>query len=148
MSEGGLNDAIGILRNFTQVSIVEANKARNIEDDVITQLNSLRNDLNQKIKEIKSLSGDFKNNIEREKDNTKRVVDQLREALNLADSNPGAASGKNDPFIVRLSVERQVQKQIDEENYLHRVRLLSWDRRIQLMTCLGIPEHRRFRPRA
>ena len=121
MADGGLNDAISILRNYTQLSLAEANKARNIEDDVITHLSGLRNDLNQKIKEIKSLSGDFKNAVERERDNTKRVVDQLRDALNLVEQNPAAASGKNDPFIVRLAVERQVEKQIEEENYLHRV---------------------------
>lgn len=122
MSDGGLHDAIGILRGFTAVSVAESNKARTIQEDVIGQLTSLRNDLNQKIKEIKSLSGDFKNSVEKERDTTKRAVEQLRDALALSETNPAAASGKGDPFIVRLVVERQVEKQIDEENYLHRVR--------------------------
>ena len=52
------------------------------------------------------------------------MADQLREALALVETNPAAASGKNDPFIIRLAVERQVEKQIDEENYLHRVGIL------------------------
>lgn len=121
VSEGGINDALGILRGFAKVSVTESNRARDIEEDVIIQLNGLRNDLNNKMKEIKSLSGDFKNSVEREKDNTKRAVDHLRESLALSQSHPSAASGKFDPYIARLAVDRQVEKQIDEENYLHRV---------------------------
>jgi hypothetical protein len=121
--EGGLNDANRILRDFHKQSITEANKARDIEADVINQLSGLRADLAQKIKEIKSLSGDFKNNVEREKENTRKCVTQLEEALAMVDSDPSAVAGKGDPYVVRLGVERQVERQIDEENYLHRA---SW----------------------
>jgi len=121
MTEGGLNDANQILRNFHRQSVSEANKARDIESDVVTQLNGLRADLGQKIKEIKSLSGDFKNSVDKEKDHTRKAVNTLQEALAAVDSDPSAASGKDDPYIVRLNVEKQVERQIDEENYLHRV---------------------------
>lgn len=121
MSQGGLNEAITTLRAFHKISLTEADKSKNIEDDVITQLNGLRSDLSQKIKEIKSLAGDFKNSVEKERDGTKKAVDNLKDALAAAESDPGAASGKSDPFIVRLGVDRQVEKQIEEENYLHRV---------------------------
>lgn len=122
LTEGGLNDANRILRDFHKQAIVEANKARDIESDVINQLSGLRADLAQKIKEIKSLSGDFKNNVEKEKENTRKCVTMLEEALALVDSDPTAVAGKGDPYVVRLGVERQVERQIDEENYLHRVR--------------------------
>jgi hypothetical protein len=36
-------------------------------------------------------------------------------------TDASATSGKGDPFILRLHVEKQVEKQIEEENYLHRV---------------------------
>ncbi|KAH7393841.1 hypothetical protein DE146DRAFT_616455 [Phaeosphaeria sp. MPI-PUGE-AT-0046c] len=123
LTEGGLNDANRILRDFHKQAIVEANKARDIESDVINQLSGLRADLAQKIKEIKSLSGDFKNNVEKEKENTRKCVTALEEALALVDSDPTAVAGKGDPFVVRLGVERQVERQIDEENYLHRAYL-------------------------
>ena len=109
------------MRDFHKQAIVEANKARDIESDVINQLSGLRADLAQKIKEIKSLSGDFKNNVEKEKETTRKCVTALEEALALVDSDPNAVAGKGDPYVVRLGVERQVEKQIDEENYLHRV---------------------------
>ena len=122
LSDGGLSDANRFLRDFHKQAIVEANKARDIETDVINQLSGLRGDLAQKIKEIKSLSGDFKNNVEKEKELTRKCVAALEEALAVVDSDPGAIAGKGDPYVVRLGVERQVERQIDEENYLHRVR--------------------------
>jgi hypothetical protein len=88
-------------------------------------LSGLRADLAQKIKEIKSLSGDFKNNVEKEKETTRKCVTALEEALALVDSDPNAVAGKGDPYVVRLGVERQVERQIDEENYLHRVCLCA-----------------------
>lgn len=121
MSTHGLGEATKVLDEYHKRSIAEANKSREIENDVIGALTGLRADLGQKIKEIKSLSGDFKNSVEKEKDATRREVEKLQEALQLADREDGSAMGKGDPFVVKLGVDRAVEKQIDEENYLHRV---------------------------
>jgi hypothetical protein len=121
MTEGGLNDANRLLRDFHKQAIAEANKAKDVETEVINQLSGLRSDLNQKIKEIKALSGDFKNSVEKEKETTRKCVAALEESLALVDSDPAAIAGKGDPYVVRLGVDRQVERQIDEENYLHRV---------------------------
>ena len=86
----------------------------------------LRNDLQKKTKEIKNLGGDFKNTVEKEIDGTRRSVRNLHEALGLVDADASAISGKGDPFILRLNVEKQVEKQIEEENYLHRVSPLEY----------------------
>ena len=110
-----------ILRDYHKQAIAAGNKAKTIEEDIIVQLTGLRSDLQQKIKEIKNLAGDFKNNVDKETEGTRRAVRDLQEALGLVDLEPSATSGKGDPFIVRLGVERQVERQIDEENYLHRV---------------------------
>lgn len=123
MSEGGLNDAQRILQNYHRQAVAEANKAKDVENDVIGQLSGLRADLGQKIKEIKSLSGDFKNSVEKEKGNTRKAVAGLQDALATIDADPRALAGKEDPYIIRLSVDRQVERQVDEENYLHRVRI-------------------------
>ncbi|MCJ1249453.1 hypothetical protein MMC30_006677 [Trapelia coarctata] len=120
LTEGGLDEASQILKQYNKQAVAESNKARNIEEDVIVQLSGLRSDLQQKIKEIKSLSGDFKNAVDKETESTRKAVRALQEALVMAETDPSTTSGKNDPFIVRLSVERQVERQIDEENYLHR----------------------------
>lgn len=118
MSEGGISDALQVLREYHKQSITEANKAKSIEEDVILQLTGLRSDLSQKIKEIKSLSGDFKNSVDKETEGTRRAVRELQDSLATAGSDP-----KSDPYLVRLAVDRQVSRQLEEENYLHRVRL-------------------------
>jgi hypothetical protein len=121
LTEGGLNDANRILRDYHKQAITEANKSKEIENDVIAQLSGLRADLGQKIKEIKSLSGDFKNSVEKEKDHTRKAIATLQEALSVVDKDPHAFVGKEDPYIIKLNVDRQVERQVDEENYLHRV---------------------------
>ena len=136
MTEGGLNDANRILRDYHKQAITEANKAREIQNDVVAQLNGLRSDLGQKIKEIKSLSGDFKNNVEKEKEGTRKAVAALEEALAAVDLDPTAVTGKGDPFVVRLAVDRQIERQIDEENYLHRVSFPAPTTRFLVLTDL------------
>ncbi|KAJ5082844.1 hypothetical protein N7532_011887 [Penicillium argentinense] len=120
LQSGGLADATEILQNFHRQGYTEANKAVEVEIEVISQLTGLRSDLQKKTKEIKGLSGDFKNTVDKEIDGTRKAVRNLHESLGLVDTDPSATSGKGDPFLMRLSVEKQVEKQIEEENYLHR----------------------------
>lgn len=121
LREGGIGEATHILRDHHKQALAEGNKARDIENDVIIQLSGLRSDLSQKCKEIKGLAGDFKNTVDKETEATRKAVRDLQEALGLVDTESSATVGRGDPFIVRLRVERQVGRQIDEENYLHRV---------------------------
>lgn len=121
LKSGGLSDATDILRDFHRQGYLEANKAAEVESEVVNQLMGLRNDLQKKTKEIRGLSGDFRNSVEKEVDATRKTVRHLHEALGLVDTDPSATSGRGDPFIVRLGVDRQIEKQIEEENYLHRV---------------------------
>ena len=118
---GGIGDATKILHDYHKQTITEGNKAKSIEEEVINQLTNLRSDLGQKIKEIKGLSGDFKNNVGKETEGTRKAVRELSDALHTSESDPSSAVGKSDPFIVRLGVDRQLERQIEEENYLHRV---------------------------
>ena len=121
LKSGGLSDATDILRDFHRQGYLEANKAAEVESEVVNQLMGLRNDLQKKTKEIRSLSGDFRNSVDKEVEATRKTVRHLHETLGLVDSDSSATSGKGDPFIVRLGVDRQIEKQIEEENYLHRV---------------------------
>ncbi|PYH46812.1 SLM1 family PH domain-containing protein [Aspergillus saccharolyticus JOP 1030-1] len=120
LKSGGLADATEILRDFHRQGYMEATKAAEVESEVVNQLMGLRNDLQKKTKEIRGLSGDFRNSVDKEVDATRKAVRHLHEALGLVDTDPSATSGKGDPFIVRLSVDKQIEKQIEEENYLHR----------------------------
>lgn len=121
--DGGLDDALQVLRNYNKQAIAESNKAREIEEDVILALTGLRSDLHQKIKEIKNLSGDFKNSVDKEMDATRRAVNSLQEILGKTELDPALTTGKEDPYLLRLAVDRQLERQIDEENYLHQAYL-------------------------
>lgn len=121
LASGGLDDALQILRNYNKQAIAEANKAQEIEEDVILALTGLRSDLALKIKEIKSLSGDFKNSVDREMEATRRAVHQLQDVLGQSELDSSLITGKQDPYLLRLAVDRQLEKQLDEENYLHKV---------------------------
>jgi hypothetical protein len=121
MSSGIVDVALQIIRNYHKLAIIESTKARDIENDVILALVGLRSDLSQKIKEIKSLSGDFKNSVEKEMESTRKVVHALQDGLGQSDVDPSQGIGKQDPYLLKLAVDRQVEKQIDEENYLHQV---------------------------
>jgi hypothetical protein len=134
LKSGGLGDANEILRDFHRRAHDEAIKAAQVESEVINQLVGLRIDLQKKIKEIKALSGDFRNSVDKEVDVTRKSVRHLQEALGLVDEDPSATSGKGDPFIVRLNVEKQIEKQIEEENYLHRVCSVSFPHSL-VLTC-------------
>jgi hypothetical protein len=130
LQSSGLDDAVQVLRTYHKSSVMEANKSKEIENDVILALTGLRSDLNQKIKEIKNLSGDFKNSVEKEIENTRRAVNDLQEALGQSDVDTAQMTGKKDPYLLKLAVDRQVEKQIDEENYLHQVGVLTFSHRI------------------
>jgi len=110
-----------ILRHYHKQAVLEANKAKMIEEDVIQALAGLRSDLQQKIKEIKNLSGDFKNSVDKEMDATRKAVRALGDALGQSDIDASQMTGKQDPYLLKLAVDRQLEKQIDEENYLHQV---------------------------
>ncbi|KAK4159663.1 hypothetical protein QBC43DRAFT_221597 [Cladorrhinum sp. PSN259] len=123
LASGGLDDALQILRGHNKQAVIEANKAREIEEDVILALAGLRSDLHQKIKEIKNLSGDFKNSVDKEMEATRRAVTHLQEVLGQTELDTALTTGKQDPYLLRLAVDRQLERQIDEENYLHQAYL-------------------------
>ncbi|KAH7271980.1 hypothetical protein MRS44_002490 [Fusarium solani] len=123
LQSAGIDDALQSLRVYNKNAVLEANKAKEIEDDVILALTGLRSDLQQKIKEIKNLSGDFKNSVEKEMDHTRKAVKTLGDVLGRNELDESLTTGKQDPYLLRLAVDRQVERQIDEENYLHQAYL-------------------------
>lgn len=136
LSSGGVDDALQILRTYNKNAILEANKAKDIEEDVILALTGLRSDLQQKIKEIKNLSGDFKNSVSKEMDNTGKAVQALQSVLGKSEVDSASTTGKQDPFLLRLAVDRQIERQLDEENYLHQVRQPDLHHVISSNKCL------------
>lgn len=119
--DGGLDDAMHILRRHHRTAAQDAVRAQEVEADVVLALSGLRGDLHQKIKEIRHLSGDFKNSVDKEMDGTRKAVNALQDVLGQAEVDTTLVTGKQDPYLMRLAVDKQVERQLDEENYLHQV---------------------------
>ena len=126
MKTGGILETNTILREFHKESYIATENARSIETDIISHLMGLRGDLSLKIKEIRALSGDFKNSVEKERDATRKVLVQLSEAIQALNTESHSVVGKNEPYLARLQAERQVRRQLVEENHLHKVSLPSY----------------------
>jgi len=124
MKSGGILEINALFKDFHKEAYLTAENAKSIESGIITQLTGLRGDLNLKVKEIRALSSDFKCNVEKEKEATKKAVTQLQEAIQTLEVDPSNASGKSEPYIVRLHVENQIRRQLAEENYLHKVSII------------------------
>lgn len=117
---GGLAQTHKLLTSFHNDQRMASETARQIQLQIVQQLNAVRHDLGQKVKEIKNLSNDFKNNVDKEKEATRKSIMTYLDALSAVSSNSEAAS-KQDPFLVKMGVERQIRKLLAEENYLHKV---------------------------
>ena len=124
MRHSGIQETAVMMRDYhKQSALHSADAAKQILEQIVPRLEDLRRDLTFKIKEIKSLAGDFKNNVIKEQDLTRKQVVVLTEALSAMAVNPHLVTGKYDPYIVKLGVEKQLRRQIEEENYLHQAYL-------------------------
>lgn len=124
LGSGGILETSVLLQDFHKETSIAAENAKIIETEIINHLISVRGDLNIKVKEIKALSGDFKNNVEKERESTRKALAQLQGAIQTLEADPQNACGKNEPYIVRLQVENYIRRQLAEENYLQKVVLL------------------------
>ncbi|KAF5261574.1 hypothetical protein FOXYS1_7732, partial [Fusarium oxysporum] len=110
LQSAGIDDALKFLRAYNKNAILDAKSAQEIEENMILTLTGLRNDLLQKIKEIKNLSGDFKTSIEKEMDYTRKAVKALGDVLNQKGLGESFTTSKQDPYLLRLAVDRQIER--------------------------------------
>lgn len=89
--------------------------SRELTNDVVPRLEDLRRDLLVKIKEIKSLQSDFKNSCFKELQQTKIDMKHYVEAIEEAHHG----SPKQDPYLAKIVLDRQIRKQLSEENFVH-----------------------------
>lgn len=116
LGSGSVQDLPTILNQYHEALASNAsNASRELTNDVIPRLEDLRRDLLVKIKEIKSLQSDFKNSCAKElqqtKQDMKHYIDSLKEAR--------YGTPKQDPYLTKIILDKQIKKQLVEENFLH-----------------------------
>lgn len=116
LGNGSVQDIPTILNQYHGTLASVASKAsKELTNEVIPRLEELRRDLLVKIKEIKTLQSDFKNSCNKELQQTKQDMKQYIDSLKESKYN----TPKQDPFLTKLILDKQIKKQIMEENYLH-----------------------------
>lgn len=130
VGNGSVQDIPGVLTKYHQQNVANASKTlKELNQVIIPKLDELRRDLLVKIKEIKNLHNDFKTNLGKELAETKTLYTQYLQTIELSNklehgSHPAPAQhegehGKYDPYLAKLKLDRQLKKQLVEENYLY-----------------------------
>lgn len=116
LGSGSIQDLPTMLAKYHEnLASLALKSSKELTSEIIPRLEDLRRDLLVKIKEIKSLQSDFKNSCSKELQQTKYLMKAFNESLK--DCKLG--SPKNDPFLIKLQLEKQIKRQLVEENYLH-----------------------------
>lgn len=117
---GSIHDLPNILINFHSSSANLASKSsKELNSNVIPRLDDLRRELLVKIKEIKGLSSDFKNNVTKEVSQSKADLQNFLKSVEEAKYSAHNVQPKNDPYLTKITFEKQLKRQLVEENYLH-----------------------------
>lgn len=128
IGNGSVQDVPDILFHYHQQNVTNSSKTlKEINAIIIPKLEELRKDLLVKIKEIKNLQNDFKNNLNKELNETKSLISQYNQAIEWANKldtshnshQADGEQGKYDPFLVKTKLDRQLKRQLVEENYLY-----------------------------
>ncbi|KAG5358084.1 Phosphatidylinositol 4,5-bisphosphate-binding protein [Yarrowia sp. B02] len=118
LGHGSIADLPGDLIAYHRTQAAHASQlAKELAKNLIPRLDDLRRDLLVKIKEIKGLASDFKNTYAKEQGLTEQHVAALQQAISVL-TGGGPLQGKQDPALVRYQLEKQLGRQISEENYL------------------------------
>ncbi|AMD21075.1 HEL206Wp [Eremothecium sinecaudum] len=116
LGNGSVQDLPTVLTSYhSQLASAASKASKELTNDVIPRLLDMRRDLLVKIKEIKSLQSDFKNSCGKEAAETKQLMRSFHEAVEQA----RYGTPKNDPYLARIMLDKQIKRQINEENFLH-----------------------------
>lgn len=116
LGHGSIQDLPTLFNQYHTQMVHAASKAsKELNTEVIPRLEDMRRDLVVKIKEIQSLESDFKNSCSRELQETKIRLKAFQDSLEAAKYG----SVKEDPYLTKILLEKQIKKQLTEENFLH-----------------------------
>lgn len=116
LGNGSIQDLPTILNQYHGSLASHASRtSKELSNEVIPRLEDLRRDLLVKMKEIKSLQSDFKNSCSKELQQTKQDLKNFLESIEEAKYG----TAKQDPYLTKIILDRQIKKQLTEENFVH-----------------------------
>lgn len=116
LGSGSVQDLPTMLTKYhDNLASLASKSSKELTSEIIPRLEDLRRDLLVKIKEIKALQSDFKNSCNKELQQTKHLMKLFNESLKECK----LGTPKSDPFLIKLQLEKQIKRQLVEENYLH-----------------------------
>ncbi|ODV83621.1 hypothetical protein CANARDRAFT_184706, partial [[Candida] arabinofermentans NRRL YB-2248] len=120
LGNGSIQDLPTLLYQYHSNSALLAQATvKELNNSIIPRLEDLKRDLLVKIKEIKSLSSDFKNQVKKYQLDCKNELNNYYQSIELSKNNPSNLLPKNDPYLLKLSLDRLIKRKLTEENYLH-----------------------------
>ncbi|KAH3669299.1 hypothetical protein OGAPHI_001420 [Ogataea philodendri] len=120
LGNGSIQDLPTVLYQYhSNAALLAQSTVKELNGTIIPRLEDLKRDLMVKIKEIRSLQSDFKNQVGRYQQETKAELNAYVKAVETAKSRPQNLTPKDDPYLLRFSVNRLIKRQLTEENYLH-----------------------------
>lgn len=112
-------DVSGILSAFHKAqSSIASRASQELTTNVIPRLEDIEQDLLAKIKEIRALAPDFNNSVSKHQDTTSKEIKAYSTAIETVATKPAALHPKNDPYLLKGSLDKQINRQVKEENYL------------------------------
>ncbi|KAG0057391.1 hypothetical protein BGZ83_010850 [Gryganskiella cystojenkinii] len=125
LGKGGLQDVCSGIRDSAKTrSDQHASAARFVEETVVKNLRRLKQDIKAKIKALKADTNLYSNRVFKERELTQERIASLAKAIGLFDMagqhQPDMEKMQSDPYVINLSLKRQLAKQVHEENLFAR----------------------------
>ncbi|KNZ82007.1 Phosphatidylinositol 4,5-bisphosphate-binding protein SLM1 [Termitomyces sp. J132] len=121
LGEGGLQDIYyGIRDNTRIIADQHANLGRTIDSSIVQHLQKLRTEIKAHIKNVQNDTGKLATNVAKEREMSMRLIAELSSNISNFKNRPMSVTHKTDPFVSNQAVERQLQRQVHEENLLQK----------------------------
>ncbi|OAQ32943.1 hypothetical protein K457DRAFT_70022 [Linnemannia elongata AG-77] len=125
LGKGGFQDVCVGLRDSAKTNSEQhASAARFVEETIVKNLRRLKQDIKNKIKALKADTSLYSNKVFKEREATQERIASLAKAIGLFDMSgqhqPDMEKMHSDPYVINISLRRQLAKQVHEENLFAR----------------------------
>ncbi|KAG6902087.1 hypothetical protein C0995_004438 [Termitomyces sp. Mi166 len=125
LGEGGLQDIYyGIRDNTRVIADQHANLGRTIDSSIVQHLQKLRTEIKAHIKagpnNVQNDTGKLATNVAKERELSMRLIAELSSNISNLKNRPMSVTHRTDPYVSNQAVERQLHRQVHEENLLQK----------------------------